>query len=100
MAVATFRTGVAHLAEALAADIVPFGLAGTELVMPPDPSVVEGRLIAGMPVAVHRNRWRSRSVHRFTSCRTKHRSRSPSACRQLASRARCSGQAAKSRGSV
>ena len=51
---ATFHTGVAHLAEALAADIVPFGLAGTELVMPPDPSVFEGRLIAGIPVAVHR----------------------------------------------
>ena len=49
-----FRPGVGHLAHALAADVVPFGVAGTERVMPPDPSVFRGPLIAGVPVAIRR----------------------------------------------
>ena len=49
-----FHPGVAHLARALAANVVPFGVAGTERVMPPDPSRFGGPLIAGIPVAVTR----------------------------------------------
>jgi long-chain acyl-CoA synthetase len=49
-----FRPGVAHLAEALDAAVVPFGLAGTEQLIPPDVSHFEGRVIAGIPVALHR----------------------------------------------
>jgi len=51
---ASFHTGVAHLALALNTAVVPFGLAGTENVMPPDPSAFGGRLIAGVPVSIHR----------------------------------------------
>jgi long-chain acyl-CoA synthetase len=49
-----FRPGVAHLAEALDAAVVPFGLAGTEQLIPPDVSHFEGRVIAGIPVALRR----------------------------------------------
>ena len=35
-ATVAFDSGAAHLARGLAADVVPFGVAGTERVMPPD----------------------------------------------------------------
>lgn len=37
-----FRPGVAHLAAELGASVVPFGCAGTELLMPPLPGGVQG----------------------------------------------------------
>ncbi|HEX8969140.1 MAG TPA: AMP-binding protein [Chloroflexota bacterium] len=49
-----FHPGIAHLARALDAAVVPFGVAGTERVMPPDPSAFGGRLIAGVPVSITR----------------------------------------------
>jgi len=49
-----FRPGVAHLAEALGAAVVPFGLAGTELMIPPERETFRGPLIAGIPVSIHR----------------------------------------------
>jgi long-chain acyl-CoA synthetase len=49
-----FRPGVAHLARALDAVVVPFGLAGTESLMIADPSTYQGRKIAGVPIAVQR----------------------------------------------
>jgi hypothetical protein len=49
-----FRTGVAHLARALAAPVVPFGLAGTEQRMPAVPTEFRGKLLAGVPAAIHR----------------------------------------------
>ncbi len=51
---ARFRPGVAHLARALRAPVVPFGLAGTEAVMPYAPAQFHGRLIAGIPISIRR----------------------------------------------
>jgi 1-acyl-sn-glycerol-3-phosphate acyltransferase len=44
-----FRPGVAHLAEALDATVVPFGLAGTDVV-----EGFEGKVIAGIPISYKR----------------------------------------------
>jgi 1-acyl-sn-glycerol-3-phosphate acyltransferase len=52
--VADFRPGVAHLASALGFAVVPMGLAGTESVMPYNPSEFRGRLLAGVPVSITR----------------------------------------------
>jgi 1-acyl-sn-glycerol-3-phosphate acyltransferase len=52
--VAGFRPGVAHLASALGIPVVPIGLAGTERVMPYNPSEFRGRLLAGGPVSITR----------------------------------------------
>jgi 1-acyl-sn-glycerol-3-phosphate acyltransferase len=49
-----FKTGVAHVAEALGAPVVPFGLAGTEEAMPPFVADVKGRIIGGVPVSLKR----------------------------------------------
>jgi long-chain acyl-CoA synthetase len=49
-----FRPGVALLASALGVPVVPIGLAGTERVMPADPSTFRGRLVAGVPVSIRR----------------------------------------------
>ncbi|HEY3063933.1 MAG TPA: AMP-binding protein [Chloroflexota bacterium] len=49
-----FKTGVAHVAEALDAPVVPFGLAGTELAMPPFLDDFHGPIVAGVPVAIKR----------------------------------------------
>lgn len=49
-----FRPGVAHLVAALDAAVVPFGLAGTELMMPPEREVFHGLIIAGVPVSIRR----------------------------------------------
>jgi long-chain acyl-CoA synthetase len=51
-----FKTGVAHVAEALDAPVVPFGLAGTEEAMPPFLDNFRGPVIAGVPVALKRTR--------------------------------------------
>ncbi|HET6317791.1 MAG TPA: lysophospholipid acyltransferase family protein [Chloroflexota bacterium] len=49
-----FRTGVVHVAEALAAPIVPFGLAGSEEAMPPFLDDFKGVVIGGVPVSLRR----------------------------------------------
>jgi 1-acyl-sn-glycerol-3-phosphate acyltransferase len=49
-----FKTGVAHVAEALGAPVVPFGLAGTEEAMPPFVQDVQGPIIGGVPVSLKR----------------------------------------------
>jgi 1-acyl-sn-glycerol-3-phosphate acyltransferase len=50
-----FRPGVAHLAAALDAAVVTFGLAGTEAIMPPRvPEGFRGLVLAGIPVALRR----------------------------------------------
>jgi long-chain acyl-CoA synthetase len=49
-----FKPGVAHLAEALQAAVVPFGLAGTEQVMPAYLNDFHGPVIAGVPVSLRR----------------------------------------------
>jgi 1-acyl-sn-glycerol-3-phosphate acyltransferase len=49
-----FRSGVAHLASALDAAVVPFGLAGTERLIPPFVEDFKGPLIAGIPVSLTR----------------------------------------------
>ena len=49
-----FRPGVAHLAAALDAAVVPFGLAGTEQVMPAFLEEFKGLVIAGVPVSLRR----------------------------------------------
>ncbi len=50
-----FRPGVAHLAAALEAAVVPFGLAGCEALVPPHvPAGFKGSVIAGIPVTLHR----------------------------------------------
>lgn len=49
-----FKTGVAHIAEALDAPVVPFGLAGTETAMPPFLDDFQGVVIGGVPVAIRR----------------------------------------------
>jgi 1-acyl-sn-glycerol-3-phosphate acyltransferase len=51
---ARFQPGAAHLALALDAAVVPFGLAGTERVMPPSVDNFKGLVIAGVPVAIRR----------------------------------------------
>jgi 1-acyl-sn-glycerol-3-phosphate acyltransferase len=47
-----FRTGVAHLAEALESPVVPFGLAGPERMMPPVADAFHGVKIGGVPVSI------------------------------------------------
>jgi 1-acyl-sn-glycerol-3-phosphate acyltransferase len=49
-----FRPGVAHLAASLDAVVVPFGLAGTELLMPPFLEDYHGPVLAGVPVSFTR----------------------------------------------
>jgi 1-acyl-sn-glycerol-3-phosphate acyltransferase len=49
-----FRPGVAHLAAALHCPVVPFGVAGTEQLMPAYLEEFHGRVIAGVPVAFTR----------------------------------------------
>src|SRR5262249_38646151 len=50
-----FRAGVAHLAAALDAAVVPFGLAGTEAMIPAFADQVQGRTFAGVPLLVRRS---------------------------------------------
>jgi 1-acyl-sn-glycerol-3-phosphate acyltransferase len=52
--IANFKVGVSHLVEALDATVVPFGVAGSEKVVPPDPEKHDGLKIAGIPVAISR----------------------------------------------
>lgn len=49
-----FRPGVGHLAGSLDADVVPFGIAGTERLMPAHLEHFRGLVIAGIPVSIHR----------------------------------------------
>jgi long-chain acyl-CoA synthetase len=49
-----FRPGVAHIAAALRCPVVPFGVAGTERLMPPFLEEFHGPVIAGVPVAFKR----------------------------------------------
>jgi 1-acyl-sn-glycerol-3-phosphate acyltransferase len=49
-----FRPGVAHLVAALDAAVVPFGLAGTERLIPPFVEQFHGRVVAGIPVSLRR----------------------------------------------
>jgi 1-acyl-sn-glycerol-3-phosphate acyltransferase len=49
-----FHPGVGYLARSLDALVVPFGLAGTEIMMPTDPSTFRGLKIAGVPVELHK----------------------------------------------
>jgi long-chain acyl-CoA synthetase len=49
-----FRPGVAHLVEALDAEVVPFGIAGTERLMPAHVEQYHGLVIAGVPVSITR----------------------------------------------
>ena len=49
-----FRPGVALLAEALDAAVVPFGLAGTELMIPATTEGFEGLVIGGVPARIRR----------------------------------------------
>lgn len=49
-----FHTGVAHLAWGLRAVVVPFGVAGTDQLMPPDIRQFRGYVSAGIPVSVRR----------------------------------------------
>jgi long-chain acyl-CoA synthetase len=49
-----FKTGVAHIAEALDAPVVPFGLAGTEEAMPPFLDDFHGLVVGGVPVSIKR----------------------------------------------
>jgi 1-acyl-sn-glycerol-3-phosphate acyltransferase len=51
---ATFRHGAALLAEALGAPVVPFGLAGSEQLVPRDLDAFTGRVVAGIPLALRR----------------------------------------------
>ncbi|HVC34611.1 MAG TPA: AMP-binding protein [Chloroflexota bacterium] len=51
---ARFRPGVAHLAAALEAVVVPFGVAGTDSVLPPSTEGFKGATIGGIPVSIHR----------------------------------------------
>jgi 1-acyl-sn-glycerol-3-phosphate acyltransferase len=49
-----FRPGVAYLAEALSAPVLPFGLAGTERLVPPSLEDYRGRRILGIPLVLRR----------------------------------------------
>jgi long-chain acyl-CoA synthetase len=49
-----FRPGVGLIASALDCPVVPFGLAGTERLMPPTLEGFHGRTIAGVPVSLRR----------------------------------------------
>jgi long-chain acyl-CoA synthetase len=49
-----FRPGVAHIAGALGCPVVPFGIAGTERLMPAFLEEFHGRVIAGVPVSFTR----------------------------------------------
>src|SRR5262249_34134841 len=49
-----FKTGVVHIAEALDAPVVPFGLAGTEAAMPAFLDDFHGLVIGGVPVSLRR----------------------------------------------
>jgi 1-acyl-sn-glycerol-3-phosphate acyltransferase len=50
-----FRPGVAHLALALEASVVPFGVAGTQQLMPPSLAEYKGRFVAaGRPLTITR----------------------------------------------
>ncbi|HEX8966346.1 MAG TPA: hypothetical protein VF937_00600, partial [Chloroflexota bacterium] len=49
-----FRPGVAHIATALNCPVVPFGVAGTERLMPAFLEEFHGRVIAGVPVTFTR----------------------------------------------
>ena len=49
-----FKTGVAHVAEALDSPVVPFGLAGTEEAMPPFLDDFHGVIVGGVPVSLKR----------------------------------------------
>jgi len=49
-----FRPGLGHLALNLGAAVVPFGLAGTERIIPPDAAAFKGLKIAGIPVSIRR----------------------------------------------
>jgi 1-acyl-sn-glycerol-3-phosphate acyltransferase len=49
-----FRPGVAYLAEALGAPVVPFGLAGTERLVPPSLENYRGRRVLGIPLVLRR----------------------------------------------
>ncbi len=51
---AAFRPGLAHLAAALDAAVVPFGLAGTEKLVPPHRETFEGFVLGGVPVSITR----------------------------------------------
>jgi len=52
---ARFRTGVSQLASALDAAVVPFGLAGSERLVPAEPpKEFKGPVIAGIPVTIKR----------------------------------------------
>jgi 1-acyl-sn-glycerol-3-phosphate acyltransferase len=51
---ARFRPGVGHLARALEAAVVPFGLAGSAALIPPSPEGIQAPVIAGIPVKITR----------------------------------------------
>ncbi len=52
---ASFKPGLAYLAANLELPVVPFGLAGTEAVVPPHPPAgFKGRVIGGVPVILKR----------------------------------------------
>jgi long-chain acyl-CoA synthetase len=50
-----FHAGVAHLAEAMHAPVVPFGVAGTERPIPSFPEDFKGLKIAGIPISLKRS---------------------------------------------
>ena len=49
-----FQSGVGHLVASLDAVVVPFGVAGTEHVMPAFLDTFKGKVVAGVPVAWRR----------------------------------------------
>jgi len=49
-----FRPGIGYLAAALQAVVVPFGLAGTEQLIPPFVEQFKGRVVAGIPLSLSR----------------------------------------------
>lgn len=49
-----FKVGIGHLAQALDAAVIPFGLAGTERLVPPVADDFHGLKIAGIPVKITR----------------------------------------------
>ncbi len=51
---ARFRLGVAQLATRLGASVVPFGIAGSERIVPPFPDEFDGPLVAGIPARICR----------------------------------------------